>query len=217
MSQREIYHIIAAMIMMTVIVSFNSIIKGDFLLIPMYAVFSIIIILVSVLSKKIAADHYDADIEHELWKMERYGLPQAWRLAKPVPVGIIFPLFFTVFSLGFLKPLTFLTFEIRALKRRAARRHGYYSYAEMTDWHVALISAFSILCLLALGIIAYFTPLPNSEVLAKLAIFYAFWNMIPISKLDGTQLLFSSRIIYIIVGIITLICTSFALLIGNLI
>ncbi len=217
MSQRESYHIIAAIIIMTIVVSFLSIIKGNFSQIPMFLAFSIIIILVSVGAKKLAASYYDADVEQEIWKMDRYGFPQAWHLQKPAPVGIIFPLFISIFSIGIISPLTFLTFEVRALKRRAARRHGYYSYAEMTDWHTALIGAFSILSILALGIVAYFIPLPHTEILAKLAIYYAFWNMIPISKLDGTQIFFGSRIIYTIVGIMTLICTAFAIIIGTLI
>tara|TARA_Y100000034_G_scaffold135972_1_gene210059 strand:+ start:3720 stop:4259 length:540 start_codon:yes stop_codon:yes gene_type:complete len=176
--------------------------------------FSIIILAVYIFSKKIMAHLLDSTVEHEIWFWQRFGFKKQHKLKTPVPAGIILPLFITVFSLGFAKFLTLMTFETRALKHRAARRFGFYSFAQMTDWHQALIGAAGILSLLILGAIAYFLPFSNLEFLAKISIYYAFWNLLPISKLDGTQIFFGSRILYAALAIITLIATAFAILIA---
>ena len=106
--------------------------------------------------------------------------------------------------------MTILTYNTTALKRRAAKRFGYYSFAEMTDWHNALIGAAGIIVMLLLSFVSYW--IPTLEPLARLAAFYAFFNMIPFSKLDGSQIYFGSRILWYALAIITLIFASYALL-----
>jgi len=130
---------------------------------------------------------------------------------KEKPFGFYIPLFFTLFSLGLIKVMTFLTYETGALKHRAAKRHGYYSYTEMTDWHNGLIGAAGVVILLLISLISYLTGL---ELLSKMAAYYAFWNMIPIAKLDGTQIFFGSRIIWAVLGVITLIFALYAFVLG---
>jgi hypothetical protein len=176
--------------------------------------YSAIIILVAVISRKIVALHYDASVEHEIWQWQRYGYKEHMKLKNPVPMGIIFPLLFSVFTLGLLKITTFLTYETHALKRRAAKRVGYYSYTEMTEWHNAIIGATGIFAVLILAALAYILPFQGVEMLAALASYYAFWNLLPVSKLDGTQIFFGSRVLYIFLAIITLIFTAFSLFQG---
>jgi Zn-dependent protease len=95
------------------------------------------------------------------------------------------------------------------MKVRAAKRFGFYSYSELTDFHNALIGAGGIIALLILSFISYF---PGFEYLSRIAAFYAFWNMIPISKLDGTQIFFGSRALWTALAIITIIFTAYALI-----
>jgi len=208
MRQQEITNIIAAIIILAAIASFSFVIKGEWRAIIQIFFFSIMIIFVSIFAKKSMAFMLDSDIEHEIWKVYRYGWKPGGHFNKPILAGIIFPLFFSVFSGGILKIASILTYESRVLKSRVAKRFGFYSYAEMTDWHNGIIGAAGIISILLLSIIAY---LANAELLARLSVYYAFSNLLPISNLDGSQIFFGSRIIYTILAVITIILAAYAL------
>ena len=77
----------------------------------------------------------------------------------------------------------------------------------MTEWHNGVIGAAGLVAVLLLSFISYF---PGFELLTKLAAFYAISNMLPISNLDGTQIFFGSRILYITMLIITAIFFLYA-------
>ena len=211
MRSKEFTSIVAAIIILTAVGGFSFALDSNWAMIPLVLLFSAIIIFLFVFSKKLVAYLLDADVEHEIWSIYRYGFKPGWHFERPIPTGIILPLFFSLFSLGVVKLTSVLTYETRALKSRMAKRFGFYSYSEMTDWHNGLIGASGIISLLILAIVASFIPL-NVEYLAKLAIFYAFWNLIPISNLDGSQIFFGSRILYSILAVITLIFTVYAVI-----
>ncbi|MEK6824238.1 MAG: hypothetical protein AABX12_04595 [Nanoarchaeota archaeon] len=205
MNAREISHIIIAMMVMAIVVSFSSLLQLRFAALGLAFLFSFIIIGVNIAAKKWAAYSLDADVQHEIWTWSRYGPKPSKHFAKPVPSGIILPLVLSAFSLGTLKCLSLLTYQTSALTRRAARRFGLYSFTEMTQWHNALIGSAGIVATLLLAFTAYF--IPGLGGLPKLAAFYAFWNLIPISSLDGAHILFGSRIIYTALAILTIIIT----------
>ncbi len=212
MKYSEFNNVLIAIIILTAVGSFGFALNSDWNLVAKTFVFSAIIILVAVFSRKLIAYMLDSGVEHEVWSVYRYFWKPGWHFNKPVPAGIILPLFFSLFSLGTLKVATILTYETRALKYRAARRFGSYSFTEMTDWHNGIIGAAGILGVLILALISYFIPFTNLEYLTKLAIFYAFWNMVPVSNSDGTQIFFGSRILWTVLAVITGIFTVYALL-----
>jgi Zn-dependent protease len=78
----------------------------------------------------------------------------------------------------------------------------------MTDWHNALVGAAGIIAILLVAFISYWYA--GLETLSKFATFYAFSNMIPFSKLDGSQIFFGSRVLWATLSIITLIFTAYA-------
>ncbi|HLC54777.1 MAG TPA: hypothetical protein VJK07_04105 [Candidatus Nanoarchaeia archaeon] len=205
MNSREISHIIVAIIVLAIIISFSSLLDLRFAAIGASLIFSFIIIGVNIAAKKWAANSLDADVQHEIWTWSRYGPKPSKHLARPIPSGIILPLVLSAFSLGSLKCMSLLTYQTSALRRRAARRFGLYSFTEMTQWHNALIGSAGIVANLLLAFVAYF--IPGLEALPKLSAFYAFWNLIPISSLDGTHILFGSRIVYTALAILTIIIT----------
>lgn len=211
MNSREIRDIIVAIIVLGIILSIGYKFNVTATSIPKYILFAAMIIIVSITAKKLIAFSLDSDVEHETWKFSRYGLKPHQHFEKEVPAGIILSIILSIFSMGALKFMSLLTYETRALKHRAAKRFGYYSYTEMTDWHNGLIGAAGIVAVLLLSIITYFIAGSN-DYLWRFAAYYAFWNMIPISKLDGTQIFFGSKILYAALGIITLIFTGYALL-----
>ncbi|MBI3334589.1 hypothetical protein HYZ97_03820 [Candidatus Pacearchaeota archaeon] len=209
MKAREIPHLAAAVLLLALVAGFSQFIKqgiGEF---PLYLGFAALIIVVAVASKKLMAHLLDADVEHRLWQGSRFGFAAHHHFKKEVPYGIILPLVFSLFSIGFFKLMTFLTYDSSAQRYRAAKRFGNYSYTEMTDWHNALIGAGGILGVLLLSFISYF---PNLEVLSKMAALYAFSNMIPLSKLDGSQIFFGSRALYAALAVVTLIFLGYAII-----
>lgn len=210
MKASEFSHILAAIVVLTAVAGFSFGVAGEWENIAKVFAFSVVIISVSVFAKKIAAFLLDADVEHEIWQMSRYGFKSSWHLEKAVPAGVIFPLFFSVFSLGAIKFMGTLTYETRALKYRAAKRFGFYSYKEMTDLHNGLIGAAGIFFVLLLAIIVYLLPASNMEYFSKMAAFYAFSNIIPFSKLDGMQIFFGSRILWVVLASIATIFAFFA-------
>jgi Zn-dependent protease len=212
MKLQEFMHILAAILLFTVVGSFSFAAESNWILIPTVFFFATLIIFVSIFTKKLTAYLLDSDVEHELWKFSRYGLNPGHHLKKEIPAGIIFPLILSVFSLGWLKFSAFLTYEARALKKRAAKRFGFYSYSELTEWHNGLIGAAGIISCFLIAIIAYFLS-PGLEYLAKLSVFYALSNMLPLPKLDGLQIFMGSRALYTALAVITLIFTAYAMII----
>lgn len=209
MKLREFYHILAAIILFTIIGSIEFVVELKWFMIPRIFLFSTIIIFLVIFAKKLVSSWLDADVEHELWVFARYGIKESWHLEKPIPAGIIFPLITSIFTLGWIKFSTFLTYEARALKRRAAKRFGVFSYSELTEFHNSLIGVAGITTCFIIAIIAYFSS-PALEPLAKLSVFYALSNMIPIPKFDGAQIFLGSRVIYAILGIVALIFSFYA-------
>jgi len=211
MEKNEWGVVLLAMMIMSLVLGFTPLVErsGEGLLKAL--LFSVIVIGGNVLGKKIMAIPLDASVRHETWNFQRYGFVKGWQLKNPVPFGVIVPLFFTLFSLGVVKIHTYLTYETRALKRRAAQRHGHYSYTEMTDYHISLIGAGGIALTLLTSFIAYW--IPGLEGLAGVAAWYAFFNLIPFSKLDGAQIFYGSRVVWSALAIITLIFIAFSLLI----
>jgi hypothetical protein len=210
MNSREIKDIILAIIVLGLVLSIGYKFNIVASTIPKFFLFAAIIILVNVFAKKLMAFALDSNVEHETWKFSRYGLKPHQKFNTEFPLGIILAVFLSIFSMGAIKFMSLLTYETRALKHRAAKRFGFYSFTEMTDWHNGIIGAAGIVALLILSLISYFTF--QSDILWRFAAYYAFWNMLPISKLDGTQIFFGSRILYSALGIITLIFAAYALL-----
>ncbi len=209
MTLRETSHIIIALVFLFIVISFQKFLLEDYSMLPTLALFACIIIGINVLSKKIIASKLDAGVEHSIWTMSRFGFKRIWSTKKKIPTGILIPIVISALSLGIIKIMTLLTYETTALKRRAARRFGFYSFTEMTDFHIAVIGAAGISATLLLSLVCYF--IPGLEQLARLSAYYAFFNMIPFSKLDGAQIFYGSRPIYYVLGIITVIFATYAL------
>ncbi len=212
MKPAEIGNIFIAIILLTIVSGLAFVINSQWEDLSLAFAFSAIIIFIAVLSKKLTAYLLDADVEHEIWEITRLGLKKSDHFKKPFPAGILLPLIISIITLGTIKFSAFLTFEARALKYRASKRFGFYSYTEMTDWHNALIGASSAIALFLVAIIAYFLPIADLESLSKMSIYYIFWNLLPISKLDGTQIFFGSRILWAVLATITLIATMMAII-----
>jgi len=162
-----------------------------------------IIILVSVIAKKIAAPVYNIKIEHKAWGWKRWGWYERSQFKKPIPLGIILPFFLSVLSLGIIKPLTLLQFDAENLtQKRVLRKRGAYRYSEINESDLAFTSAWGFWALIALAIIG---NILNQPELTKYSVYYGIWNLIPLSNLDGIKLFFGSLINWILLVIVYLI------------
>lgn len=204
--KKDFYYVLLAIVILTIVIGFQSFLTTNLATLGLPLLFAALIILANVGGKKLAARNLDCAVETEIWSWSRYGFRPNYHLKKEIPLGVILPLFLSAFSLGAMKLMTILTYETTALKRRAARRHGHYSFTEVTDWHNSLIGGAGILAVLILASIAYF--IPSLKGLPTYATFYAFWNMIPFSKLDGMQIIMGSRPLWITLALITTIFTT---------
>jgi hypothetical protein len=181
--------------------------------------FITLIILINTIAKKITGYYFEAQVETKIWEMQNYGffgvlaggfVHPSKKFKQAIPLGAIMPLIVKAFSAGYVNWMASLVFDVEAKKYRTAKRHGFYSFSEMTEFHIGLIAASGILANVFFAIVGY---LIGATEFARLNIFYAFFNMIPISSLDGNKIFFGSKIIWSFLASIVLIGIGFAFLV----
>ena len=176
-----------------------------------YTLFTIfLIIIINTLAKKVMSFYLDSEIEIGLWEIKRYGFKAYKYFKKPFPAGAFLPIITTAFSFGYLVWMASLIFEVKPKIYRAAKRHGLYSFSEITEYHIGLIAAAGILANLGFAIIGYLINFPE---FVGLNIYYAAFNMIPISDLDGNKIFFGSKLLWSFLASIVLIALIGSILI----
>jgi Zn-dependent protease len=204
LNTRELAYIITISIILAFTISLVETL--ELFLFTLFFVFLVIII--NVLAKKITAFILDSEIEIKLWEVKRWGYRAHHHLKKTFPAGAFLPLLVTGLSFGFLYWMSCLVFETKGKVYRAAKRWGLYSFSEITEYHIALIAGFGILANLVFAIIGYIIGMPE---FARLNIYFAFFNILPISDLDGSKILFGSIVFWSFLAILTLIALGYAL------
>jgi len=205
LTKKEITAIIAVTIILGFVISLKEFSLNFFLY---STLFIFLIIFINLFAKKITSFYYDSEIETKLWEVKRYGYRKSYRFKNPIPAGLIFPLITTAISLGYINWFASLTFDIKTKIYKAAKRHGLYKFTELTEFHLALIAASGIIANLFFGIIGY---LINQPEFARLNLYYAFFNMIPFSNLDGNKIFFGSLVLWSFLTTIVLIGLMFAI------
>jgi len=179
--KKEITSILIATIILGFIISLVSSVES-----LIYAIiFIFIIIIINTTAKKISSYHFDSEIEIKLWEMKRYGYRAGQYLKKPFPIGAFLPIISVFLTLGYVKWMASLVFDIKPKIYRAAKRHSTYKFSEISESHTALIAASGILANLLFAIIGYMINFPE---FARLNIYYAFFNLLPLSNLDGNKI-----------------------------
>jgi len=167
-----------------------------------------LVIGVNLITKKLTAYALDTQVSARFWHVERYGFAPHQHFRKPLPFGIILSILVSLLSLGKIFWLAILTFEIKPQVYRAAKRHGLYSFTEVTEFHIGIIAAVGILANLFAAAIAYFLNFPE---FSRLSIYYACFNLLPFSELDGNKIFFGSIILWSFTAILTLIALGYAI------
>ena len=201
---KEIPPIIVTVLILSVIVSLLKTWNLFFMVI----IFLLIIIFANILSKKYVSYYLDSEIEIKLWEIKRYGFKPGSYFKNSFPAGAFFPIIIGGLTMGSISWMASLVFDVKAKIYRAAKRHGLYSFSEMTEYHLGLIAASGIFINLVLAILGYVLGFP---LFAKLNIYYALFNLIPLSDLDGNKIFFGSIILWSFLVALTLIGLGFAL------
>ena len=155
-----------------------------------------VVILINIIAKKITSFKLDSEIETSLWEIKRYGFREHQRLKTAFPLGAFLPLLSKVilFPLNNFVWMASLVFDVKAKTYRSAKRHGLYKFSEITEDHIGYIAAAGIIANLLLAILGYLMGFP---LFSKLNIYYAFFNMLPLSNLDGNKIFFGNIILWI--------------------
>ena len=154
-----------------------------------------LVILANIGAKKAMGYYLDTEVEIDFWQMGQYGIRPQRHFKKPIPLGIVL----TAVSKLFLYPfknfvwMASLVFDVKPKIYKSAKRHGLYAFSETTEYHIGLIAAAGLTANLVFAVVGYFL---NFTDFAMISIFYAFFNVIPISKLDGNKLFFGSLILW---------------------
>jgi|SRR3989344_7992030 len=168
------------------------------------------VIIVNITPKKIVGFYLDSEIELKLWEIKRYGFKPNRYFKKPFLAGIFLPIITTAFSFGYINWFASLVFDVKAKIYKAAKRHGLYTFSEMTEYHIALIAAAGIFANLIFAVTGY---LIGFSTFAKLNVYYAFYNIIPLSDLDGNKIFFGSIVLWSFLAALTLIGLLFVILV----
>jgi len=201
---------IAAILVTAIILSFaiSLIESAEIFFYTLLSIFLVIII--NITAKKITAFNFDSEIEIKLWEISRYGFKAKKYFKNPFPAGAFFPIIFAVLSFGYLAWMASIIFNVKPKICQSAKRHGLYNFSEVTESQFGKIAAAGILANLAFAIIGY---LIGFSEFAKLNIFYAFWNILPISDLDGNKIFFGNLVLWSFLATLILVGLSFAFLV----
>jgi Zn-dependent protease len=200
---------ITTIIILTLVLGFSITLASplDYFLSALLGVFLALVI--NILIKKVTAFYLDTEIEVKIWEFKRWGFKAHYKFKKAFPAGVFIP----IISRVILAPLNgfiwmaSMVFDVKAKKYKTAKRHGYYSFSEATENHIGGIAAAGVIANLFFALIFYMI---GFSLFAKINIWLAFFNLVPISDLDGNKIFFGNLILWIILAIISLIALGYA-------
>jgi hypothetical protein len=171
-----------------------------------------LVILPNILIKKFTAYNLDSQIEMKVWEIGRYGFSKDKQSRKPFPLGAFLPLLSKIifFPFNSFVWMASLVFDVKPRVYRSAKRFGLYTFSDTTEYHIGIIAASGVLINLILAGIGYFAGFP---LFARLSMYYAFFNILPISELDGNKIFFGSKIMWSFLASLVLIGMLFAIFI----
>jgi len=209
LNKKEIFSIL----IITLVLAFAISLLQSFNLFLYSALSVLIILIINTFAKKIAGFYLDTDIEIKLWEIKKWGFRAHHHFKKQFQIGAFLPIITTILSVGHIIWMACLNFEVKPKIYKAAKRHGLYSFTEMTEYHLGLIAAAGIVANLIFAIIGYLIGLPEAMNFVQLSILFAFYNMIPISDLDGNKIFFGSLILWSFLASIVVIGLLYVLFI----
>ncbi|MCL5018238.1 MAG: hypothetical protein M1416_00515 [Candidatus Pacearchaeota archaeon] len=210
LSKKEIFPILLVIIIISFSVSLSLDMVENWQLIGGTVLAVSLVLLANIFTKKIVAYLLDSEIEMKIWSLERYGLRPAQHFKKPFPIGAFLPLIskLVLFPFKSMVWMASLVFDVKPRIYKGAKRHGLYTFSEITESHLGLIAASGIVINLVLAVIGYFLGFP---LFSRLNIYLAFFNILPLYELDGNKIFFGNLIIWSFLAALVLIGMLFAI------
>jgi len=140
--------------------------------------------------------HFGCDAEFRLWCVKQYSFHKRSYFKRSLPAWILFPLGLVFLTLGYVKWLALLVFDVVPTTKVGRE------YAEITEWELALIAFFGLFANLMLAVIS---KIAGWHTLASINMWYAFFNFLPISELNGAKILHGSKMLWIFGFVFTVI------------
>lgn len=209
----EIWHILLVVLILAFVEGFSHQ-TYDVTVFLIAFLFVAIVVILNIAAKKLTAYYLEADIDTKIWSFQQYYFAAGMKFKKPVPIGLILPLVLSVLSLGAFKWFGVLQYDVEPMKSRVAKRHGFFSYSEMTEFHIGLIGAAGVAVNLLSSVFFYLVGLGD---LARISIYFAGFHMIPLGKLDGSKIFFGSLILWAFLAVLCIIFLAYAFLAGSVI
>jgi len=194
-NKKEVFSLLIAALVIGYLYSLNEISWMGWL---SMAGLALIILFVHHLGQKLASLFYDCTSELNLWTVRQFGLQQWQHFRFDFPFWFIVPAILAVITFPFMlvKWLAITTFEATPLPSRIRRR-----YAEITEWHLALIATGG---LFMNALLALISQIAGWNDFAMLNLYFILFNLVPISKLDGNKIFFGSPMLWIFAVVFTL-------------
>lgn len=177
----------------------------DAFLYSLLAVFLVLVI--NILAKKITSFYLESEIEIKPWTVKRYGFKPTKYFKKPFPAWILLPIISAAITFGHFVWMSITTFEVKPKSYRAAKRHGLYSFSEMTEAHIGLIAVAGVIANIVFAILGYLIGFTE---FARLNLYLAFFSILPFSDLDGNKIFFGSLILWSFLAAVVLIGLAYA-------
>jgi len=211
-NKKEVFVITLIILILTLSINLSLNILDGFNLFFSTFLSVFIVVVSNVLIKKFTAYNLDSEIEVKVWELGKYGFSKDKHSKKPFPIGAVIPLIskFLFFSFNNFVWMASLVFDVKPRVYRSAKRFGLYTFSDVTEYHLGLIAASGVVINLVLAVIGYFAGFP---LFGRLNLYYAFFNMLPLSELDGNKILFGSKVIWSFLASIVLLGMLFAILI----
>lgn len=198
LNKREILNIVIIIFILALSISlFNF--REAFL--PTLLAIAIIIIL-NVGLKKLTSHYLDIKMDVKMWEIKQWGFKAHFRFKNLVNLGILVPFILKVVSLGYLNFTASLVFDVKAKVYRAAKKHGLYAFSEISEAQIGAIAAVGVAGNIIASIVGYLIGFPD---FARLNLGFAFWNLLPISNLDGNKIFFGSMVLWCFLMLLVLI------------
>ena len=198
LNRKEILNIIVITIVLAISISMFNI--KELFFSTLLIIF--IIIMLNVFSKKITSYYLGVKMNLKMWEIRQWGIQKHFRFKKPINLGILVPIILKVVSLGYLNFTASLTYDVEAKVYRAAKKHGIYSFTEISETQIGAIAAVGIGVNIIFCIIGYLVGFPE---FARISLGFAFWNLLPISNLDGNKIFFGSITLWSFLMLLVLI------------
>jgi len=207
--KETIYFLIASAVI-GYLFAFKQLMIGKFLPWLSYGVLAFIMIFLNAFACEIAMTRFGCDAEYRLWGTRRVslilkGIFPFWRhkeyFKREIPLWLIWPLIFIFATWGYVRWLAVLVFE--AVPIHVARIKAGRIYAELTEWDLALIATIGPLVNVLLAIVSKFLTGDIFEIFATMNIWYALFNLLPLSDFNGAKIFYGSKMLWAFLFVFT--------------